>query len=194
MQECGLRFHALGRRTSPMKRRFANGTLAAGNGFRARTMVARVIILVTVGKSELGYSENFPGLGVGVCWADESSVVSVAHSAIAVRISFTYTKDKSERPGNSARSRKRTRTLARGQKRQPATQDQPFLSPRLCRVGRFPILTIISLILQQVIDDHEDLVRDRYQGLLVPHSLRPAMIARAEDRFFGMTGRPGHLD
>jgi hypothetical protein len=32
--------------------------LAAGDGFRARTMVLRVMILVTVGKSELGYSEN----------------------------------------------------------------------------------------------------------------------------------------
>jgi hypothetical protein len=59
MQGCGLHFHAVGRRTSAMNVHLAILMLVAGDRFRARTMVARVLILVTVGKSELGSFRSF---------------------------------------------------------------------------------------------------------------------------------------
>jgi hypothetical protein len=62
-----------------MKARFAIPMLVAGDGSRARTMVVRVMIFVTVGISELGSFRSFFVLAAGTRlrdrrWSHDSSL------------------------------------------------------------------------------------------------------------------------
>lgn len=64
-------------------------------------------------------------------------------------------------------------------------------SSRLVRHSPF---LIGRLILQQLIDQHQDLMTQGHQRPLLSHPLRPAMIGRRQEGLLRMAGRPGRLD